>query len=155
MPLLRHMILEHPTDRNTWHIETQYYFGSDLLVAPILKPADDATTRSVYLPAGLWFDFWTKEKILARGEWIELEETSIGLDRMPIFVKSGAMICWAHDRLRTFNKVGKIEKIQVYGAREGSWSCGDGADGVVTVVYSEDGKWICEDRADIEVEVIR
>ena len=154
LPLLRHMILEHPTDHNVGRIETQYYFGSQLLVAPILQPAEDAITRSVYLPAGTWYDFWTKERIVARGDWIELRGASIGLDQMPIFVKDGAVICWAEDRLRTFNSVGKIVKVQVWGEGKGGWSCGDGEEGVVRVVKEEDGKWRCEDRENLEVEVI-
>ncbi len=43
---------------------TQFLFGPNLLVAPVLDPG--ATRRSVYLPAGAeWMDAWTGESHFA------------------------------------------------------------------------------------------
>jgi alpha-glucosidase (family GH31 glycosyl hydrolase) len=67
LPLVRHLILEYSTGRNVWSVETQYLFGSDLLVAPILQPMSEAVTHSVYFPAGVWFDFWSKEMVPVEG----------------------------------------------------------------------------------------
>ena len=149
LPLVRAMILECPQDRNVWYIETQYFFGSDLLVAPILRPLEDSLKHHIYFPVGTWYDFWTKERIESRGEWVEVDAAPLEL--MPIWVREGAMILWAEKRLRTFNKAGKIERVDIYGVREGSWSCGDGEGGLVEVV-ERDGKFICLDRDDVVVE---
>lgn len=37
LPMLRTLFLEFPEDRTAWFIEDQYMFGSNLLVAPLLK----------------------------------------------------------------------------------------------------------------------
>jgi alpha-glucosidase (family GH31 glycosyl hydrolase) len=145
------MILEYPEDRNVWPIETQYFFGDELLVAPILQPLEDTTKQNVYFPAGMWYDFWTKSKITSRGEWIEMDAAP--LDKMPIWVKSGAMIPWAEERVRTFNKVGKIEKLELYGKRDGSWSCEDGEGHTFEVVKDASGKLICRDHGDMVVDI--
>ena len=42
----------------------------------------------MYLPKGEWYDFWTREKI-SGGKWIEAPAP---LDRLPLFVRAGAVI---------------------------------------------------------------
>ncbi len=149
LPVVRHLILEYPEDRNVWGVETQYLFGHDLLVAPILQPLSEAVTHSVYFPAGIWYDFWSKEKLDSKGEWREL--ALCPLERMPIWVRSGAMLPWAGRSLRTYNQVGKVEKVEIYGEREGPWTCGDGEVGTIEVAKEEGGKWICKEREGVEV----
>ncbi len=60
MPIVRHLMLEFPDDRETYAIADQYLLGPDLLVAPVVT--EGATTRDVYLPAGAqWFHVFTGE----------------------------------------------------------------------------------------------
>ncbi len=59
-PMVRHLMLEFPSDRASWPIADEYMLGSALLVAPVTT--EGATTRRVYLPAGArWFHVWTGE----------------------------------------------------------------------------------------------
>ena len=60
-PLLRHMMLEFPDDRDTWGISDQFMIGESLLVAPVVEQG--ATTRSAYFPQGTWFNVWTGEPV--------------------------------------------------------------------------------------------
>jgi hypothetical protein len=57
LPILRPLVLLHQDDPRTMSVEHTYYFGGDLLVAPIIEA--NASTRQLYLPEGEWFDFWT------------------------------------------------------------------------------------------------
>lgn len=69
-PIVRHLMLDDPEDRETWAVHDQYLLGSDLLVAPVLT--EGATRRALYLPEGDWFHVWTG----ARHEgpaWVEVE----------------------------------------------------------------------------------
>ena len=53
-PLIRTMFYEFPEDPHCWELQDQYMFGSELLVAPVLKL--NQFEREVYLPAGEWED---------------------------------------------------------------------------------------------------
>ncbi len=54
IPFLRPLVLEHDDDPAVYNIWDQYYFGSDLIVAPVF--GGDNAERQVYLPAGDWVD---------------------------------------------------------------------------------------------------
>ena len=151
LPLVRHLILSYPNDRNVWNIETQYTFGADLLVAPVLRPAEESGgIQHVYLPEGTWYDLWTKEKTQSRGQWITIGD--VPLDLVPIWVKDGAALPWAEPRTKTWNKAGKIDKVECYGDRH-QFSCEDGEGHTLSVVKGSDGKWVVEGSEDIEVQV--
>jgi alpha-glucosidase (family GH31 glycosyl hydrolase) len=71
----------------------QYLLGDDLLVAPMFA---DATTRRVRLPQGYWYDYQTGER-MGHGEAVEIRPS---LDRIPMFVREGALIPTIAPQLR-------------------------------------------------------
>ena len=85
--LLQALIYHHPEDKVCWHIDDEYYFGNDFLVAPIMNSEN---TRDIYLPAGEWVDFFNGEVITSEGKWIHKE--NIPLQVMPIYVRKNAEI---------------------------------------------------------------
>ena len=86
LPAMRPLMLEYPKDERTYGIDDQFLFGSDLLVAPVLLEA--AAQRSVYLPAGDWYDYWSGAHFTG-GKSIDVPVT---LASIPIFVRGGAFI---------------------------------------------------------------
>ncbi|CDD83534.1 glycoside hydrolase family 31 candidate alpha-glycosidase [Bacteroides sp. CAG:462] len=84
--VLRALVFEHPEDRVCWHIDDEYYFGDDFLVAPVMN-SDDC--RDIYLPEGDWVNFFTGER-LRGGRW--LYSVKVPLEEMPVFVREGAVI---------------------------------------------------------------
>lgn len=86
LPVMRPLVLEYPTDRRTYRLDTEFLFGPDLLVAPVL--IEGATSREVYFPAGEWFNFWTGERIVGP-QSVRVEAP---LDVLPLFVRGGAVI---------------------------------------------------------------
>lgn len=64
----------------------EFMIGSQLLAAPVVEQG--ATKRMVYLPAGEWVDYWTKEHI-AGGQYIIRDAP---LDTCPIYVKAGTIL---------------------------------------------------------------
>lgn len=84
--VLRALVFEHPEDRVCWHIDDEYYFGDDFLVAPVMN-SDDC--RDIYLPEGDWVNFFTGER-LQGGRW--LYSVKVPLEEMPVFVREGAVI---------------------------------------------------------------
>lgn len=86
LPLMRPLVLNYPDDPNVWELGSQYLWGDDLLVAPVTR--EGATSWPVYLPAGGWYDYWTKQRYDGpRGVGVEAP-----LDRLPLFVRAGAIL---------------------------------------------------------------
>lgn len=85
-PMVRALLMHHPDDRQVWHIDDEYYFGSEFLVAPVMNSEDK---RDLYLPEGRWVDFFTGERHEG-GRWLKGVECP--LERMPLYVKEGAEI---------------------------------------------------------------
>ena len=85
-PMIRALLMHHPHDRQVWHIDDEYYFGNDFLVCPVMN---DEGKRDIYLPEGLWVNFFTGKR-LDGGRWYYNVE--VPLDQMPVFVRPGALI---------------------------------------------------------------
>ena len=87
--IVQALIFHHPEDNNCWHIDDEYYFGDDFLVAPVMS-SDNC--RDIYLPEGEWVEFFTGDRFSVSdgGRWLKDIETP--LDRMPVFVRKGAVI---------------------------------------------------------------
>lgn len=81
-PIVRPLFFRNPEDPATYTVLDQYLLGDRFLVAPVLTKA--ATARDVYLPAGVWKDFWSEE-ILTGGRTIHGYPTP--LERLPVFVE--------------------------------------------------------------------
>ena len=86
VPLFRPLLLNYQDDANTYNLDDQFMIGSDLLVAPILTAGQ--TQRLVYLPKGIWYDYWTNKRHDG-GTMIKVEAP---LDVVPMFVRAGAII---------------------------------------------------------------
>jgi alpha-glucosidase len=58
LPLQRPLFLDYEDDPGCWDLETQYCYGRDLVVAPVIEA--DARSWDVYLPAGAdWIHLWS------------------------------------------------------------------------------------------------
>lgn len=85
-PVVRPVFTAEPDNPNIRGIDDSYLLGDALLVAPVLE--EGAVRRKVYLPAGLWYDFWTNE-VWEGGREIEVVAP---LERLPLFVRAGAAL---------------------------------------------------------------
>ncbi len=86
LPMLQALIFHHEEDPMCWHIDDQYYFGNAFLVAPIMN---DDGVRDVYLPAGMWIDFWTGES-LEGCRW--LRNIKMSMEHMPVYARFGSQV---------------------------------------------------------------
>jgi alpha-D-xyloside xylohydrolase len=92
LPIMRPLVLMHQDDPNTFGVQHTYYFGKDLLVAPIIEPK--SSQRRVYLPEGTWFDFWTNQQHAGKREitWNNPAQPTEPSSKIPVFVRSGAIV---------------------------------------------------------------
>ena len=86
IPVMAPLVMEYEDDPMVFSMDDQYLFGSDLLVAPILRAGQ--TERQVYIPKGWWFDFWT-DQMYQGGGYIKYQAP---LDTLPVFIKADAII---------------------------------------------------------------
>lgn len=85
-PLLQALIFQHPEDKICWHINDEYYFGNDFLIAPVMNSEN---FRDIYLPDGKWVDFFTGEHIEGN-RWLKNKYTP--LEEMPVYVREDSII---------------------------------------------------------------
>ena len=84
--MMKPLAFDYPHDQNTWDISDQYLFGSSIMVAPVTHYK--SRSRSIYLPEGIWYNFWTGEKISGARRI----KADAPLDEIPLFVKAGSII---------------------------------------------------------------
>ncbi len=87
LPMIRPPVLLNQTDPALVSVQHTYYFGNELLVAPM--NAQDSTSRNIQLPAGNWYDYWTNAKYTGGQNlaWSNNDTT-----KFPVFVREGSII---------------------------------------------------------------
>ncbi|HEU5233307.1 MAG TPA: TIM-barrel domain-containing protein [Terriglobales bacterium] len=86
LPIIRALWLHYPNDPKAVNRADEYLWGRDILVAPVTEKG--ATTKTVYLPEGDWYDFWTEEKVTGGRE----VNRPVDLATIPLYVRAGAIL---------------------------------------------------------------
>jgi alpha-glucosidase (family GH31 glycosyl hydrolase) len=73
-------------DRRLTGESSSYLWGEDFVVSPVVEAGRQS--KQVYLPSGVWFDFWTDERITGGRE----VTAPAPIDRVPLFVREGALV---------------------------------------------------------------
>ena len=84
-PPFRALVMDYPDDTATYTIDDQSLVGDSLLFAPFFKGSNK---RTVYLPKGDWYCFWTHQKFQG-GQKHEIE---MDLEKCPVFVKDNSIL---------------------------------------------------------------
>ncbi len=116
MPIMRALWLHDPSDPAAVSRGDEYMWGSDLLVAPVVEKG--AATRRLYLPRGVWIDFWTEDPI-AGGRDID---RAVDLAMLPLYVKSGTVIPFGPIKQHTGEATTEPVELVVYAGRDGESS---------------------------------
>lgn len=139
LPPFRAVVMDYPNDPQVQALDDEYLMGDDVLVAPIIvasrprgtgvgntppPPTSTEGRRSVYLPEGDWYDFWTGER-LPGGRKIDVV---VPLTRIPLFVKAGSVLPLATPTLHTDDPASWQLSVRIFG---------DGARGAT--LYEDDG----------------
>lgn len=122
-PIIRPLFWHFPEDPVAVACGDQFLLGAGLMVAPILRQG--AVARSVYLPAGTWFDFATGHG-LHGGRHVLVDAP---IDRIPLFVRAGAILpmCRAAEFIR--RAVPRTPELHVWDSAAGEFKW-----------YEDDGK---------------
>jgi alpha-glucosidase (family GH31 glycosyl hydrolase) len=122
LPIMRGLWLHYPDDPAAIARGDEYLWGRDILVAPVTEQG--ASSRQVYLPRGVWYDFWTSE----RQEGGREITRSVDLETMPLFVRAGAILPLGPVKQYTSEHVEEPLTLSIYPGADGSF-----------VLYEDDG----------------
>ena len=93
LPLVQPMYYSHPKCHAAYEVPNQYWFGSELMVAPITEKQDAASRMgkvTAWLPQGSWFDLFDGTHYASRrGRKLNLHRR---LDTVPVLAKAGAIV---------------------------------------------------------------
>ena len=123
MPVIRALWLHYRDDPAAVSRGDEYLYGRDILVAPVVEKG--ATSRSLYLPRGEWYDFWTHERLEGGREMAR----KVDLETIPLFVRAGAIIPMGPIRQYVDEKVEAPLALWVHPGADGDFS-----------LYEDDGK---------------
>ena len=123
MPIMRSLWLHYPEDPIAVARQDQYLWGRQILVAPVVEKA--ATARSVYLPQGSWYDFWSNERVEGGREIRRF----VDLETMPLYVAAGTVLPLGPVKQHTSERVEQPLSISIYPGASGSF-----------LLYEDDGR---------------
>jgi alpha-glucosidase (family GH31 glycosyl hydrolase) len=119
---MRALWLHFPDDPNAVACPDEYLFGQNLLVAPIVEKG--ATMRAVYLPRGIWYDYWTGERMDGGREIIRPAD----LETIPLYVRAGSILPLGPVKQFSSQKVAGPLSVSIYPGADASF-----------LLYEDDG----------------
>ncbi len=143
LPLVEPLYYEHPDNEESYTFKNQYYFGSELMVAPITDPQDEETQLGfvdVWFPEGEWMDIFTgmvyqgdqhvsDVKLLPstvmEGQFINGDaQVRIGrpINQMPVFAKLGAIVPMNPNYMSNPEDLPETIDVHVYGNKKNSYT---------------------------------
>ena len=111
VPLIRPIYYENPEIYDEPLYKNEYYFGSELLVAPITTPKDSIMNRVVhklFLPEGIWYDIKTGKKFPG-GRYVTFYRD----EDYPVYARSGAIIPIARLENDNINDVHPPKELEI------------------------------------------
>lgn len=113
-PIMRPLVFHYEKDKAAQVCNDEFMLGSRILAAPVVNQG--AEKRMVYLPEGIWYDYWTHEK-LEGPVWFVREAP---LDCCPIYVKAGSILPVMEPQSYVGEKPSDILLLEAYPG-SGSW----------------------------------
>ena len=95
IPLITPMYYNYPKNNSAYTVPNQYFFGSEIFVAPITEKSnqiDGLGKTNVWLPKGIWFDMFSGTKYVSKNQKGRMIQAFRPLEDYPVFAKSGAII---------------------------------------------------------------
>ena len=95
-PLIIPLYYEQPEAYDDPIYNSEYFFGSEFFISPILKVKDYIMNRVIhrfYLPSGTWYDYVTGKRFAGGKQYLSFFKD----EDYPVYVKAGAIIPLGHN----------------------------------------------------------
>lgn len=115
--IMRPLMFDFPGDSKAIVQKNEYMFGKNLLVNPVTAPG--VTSWTTYLPVteGGWIDIWTGKRFEGGAD----VTTEVDINRIPVFVKAGAIMPVRTDRPQSTAKAPSEILLEVYPGADGEF----------------------------------
>lgn len=151
LPIMRALVIEHPRDPEVHGLTTEHYLGDSLLVGQDLrlvglndqghhgKPNATAhvaaALQRVYVPEGLWCNFWTGARLASTGQWMEVDVPFPAGG--PLLVRAGAILPLAPVESHLGAQSGELVMLDLYP---------DDGQKTGTLLYEDDGDSLAHEQ---------
>ena len=111
VPIIQPFYYNYPWCYDDELYKNQFYFGSQLLVCPILNKKDPIMSRTVhrfYMPDGIWYDFFTGKKFPGGKKYISFFRE----EDYPVFAMAGSIIPLSNKS--DMNNVGLAKEMEIH-----------------------------------------
>jgi alpha-glucosidase (family GH31 glycosyl hydrolase) len=91
MAFLRPLYYDYPEANEAYQQKGEYFFGDNMIVAPVVAPADPAThlsSKSVWLPEGEWIEWFTGKHLTGPGQF----DRTFTEAQIPVYVRAGSIL---------------------------------------------------------------
>ncbi len=112
LPLVQPLYYYYPEIYDEPIYKNEYYFGTELFVAPITKPKEIVMNRAIekiFLPKGMWYDFKTGKKFPGNKRYVVFYKD----EDYPVFAKAGSIIPMAIQD-ENLNDTGIPKKMEIH-----------------------------------------
>lgn len=86
MPMMRMLPMVLENDREALRCEDEYFYGPDILVAPVHQEGEK---RQIYFPKGRWVNLFDSRIVINGGSTLIQD---VPIDKIPVYVREGACI---------------------------------------------------------------
>lgn len=113
-PIMRPLVFHYEKDEAAKTCNDEFMLGSRILAAPVVNQG--LTKRMVYLPEGVWYDYWTLEKLEGPVWFVR----NAPLDCCPIYVRAGSLLPVMEPQAYVGEKPANTLYLEIYPG-VGSW----------------------------------
>ena len=111
IPIIQPFYYNYPWCYDDELYKNQFYFGSQLLVCPILTKKDNIMNRTIhrfYMPDGIWYDFFTGKKFPGGKKYVSFFRE----EDYPVFAMAGSIIPLSNKS--DMNNVGLATEMEIH-----------------------------------------
>ena len=134
VPLIQPLYYKYPKIYDEPNYVNQYFFGSKIMISPIVKRKNTEMNRVVqrlFIPNGVWYDYSSGKKFLGNKYYMNFYKD----EDYPIFIKEGSIIPMSLDK---DTNCPKNMEIQIFPAENGLYGSYE--------LYEDDGISLREDQ---------
>ncbi|XP_036974620.1 maltase-glucoamylase, intestinal [Acanthopagrus latus] len=124
--VVRPVMHEFFSDRNTWSVDRQFLWGRNLLITPVLDPGVE--WLQAYIPDAVWYNYESMERLADRKTQINMH---LPADKLGLHIRGGAILPTQRPNVTTtysrLNPMGLIIALDDNGQAAGElfWDDGD------------------------------